>query len=42
MFETFGIFADCNKKEASTASDVCDVYFYPQETIAVHFISHFA
>lgn len=41
-FETFGIFAEPNEKEASTADDVCDVSFYPQDTIAVHFISHFA
>lgn len=41
-FETFGIFAEPNKKEASTDGDICDGSFYPQETIAVNFISHFA
>lgn len=41
-FETFGILAEPNNKEASTAGDVCDVSFYPQEAIAVHFVSHFA
>lgn len=40
--ETFGIFAEPRKKEASAAGDVCDVAFYPQEAIAVHFISHLA
>lgn len=37
-FETFGIFAEPNKKEASTASEVCDVSLHPQESITVHLI----
>lgn len=40
--ENFGIFAESNKKEASAAGDISDVYFYPWETITINFILHFA
>lgn len=40
--ENFGIFAESNKKEASAAGDISDVYFYPWETITINFILRFA
>ena len=39
-FETFGIFAEPNKKEASTAGEVCDVSFYPQELFVSFHVLH--